>query len=89
MFIGFADAGTAWLGHSPYDMSNPFNTKIVQTPSYIVTVATKRDPMLYAIGLGIRAKILGHYIKFDHGWGYFENKFLKGGLTNISLGLDF
>ena len=24
-----------------------------------------------------RAKILGHYIKLDHGWGLLENKFQK------------
>ncbi len=88
MLVGFIDMGTAWQGTSPYDPSNPFNTRIVQTPSYVVTVVSKRDPMLYASGIGIRAKILGHYIKFDHGWGYFENKFQKG-LTNFSLGLDF
>lgn len=88
MFIGFIDMGTAWQGNSPYDISNPFNTQIVQMPNYYITVSSQRNPMLYSTGIGVRAKVLYHYMKIDHGWGYFENKFLKG-LTTISYGLDF
>lgn len=88
MLIGFIDMGTAWQGSSPYDKSNPFNTQIVQMPNYYITVSSQRNPMLYATGIGVRAKILYHYIKLDRGWGYFENKFLKG-MTTISFGLDF
>lgn len=88
MLMGFIDAGTAWQGSSPYDKSNPFNTQIVQMPNYYVTVSSQRNPMLYSTGIGVRAKIFYHFIKLDHGWGYFENKFLKG-MTTISFGLDF
>lgn len=88
MFTGFIDVGTAWQGSSPYDISNPFNTRIIVTPSYTATVISRRDPMLYATGIGARAKILGHYIKVDYGWGYIEKKF-QTPLTTISLGLDF
>ena len=88
MLIGFADIGTAWQGASPYSLSNPFNTKIIQTPLYNLTVSTQRDPFLYALGFGIRAKILGHYIKFDQGWGYSEKALLKPQST-VSIGLDF
>ncbi|MES2617427.1 MAG: hypothetical protein V4613_06090 [Bacteroidota bacterium] len=88
MIVGFVDIGTAWQGKSPYDISNPFNTRIVKMPNYYITVVSRRDPMLYATGAGIRAKILGHYIKVDYGWGYIEKKFQKP-ITNISLGLDF
>lgn len=88
MFVGFVDIGTAWQGTSPYSTSNPFNTRIVQSTQYIVTVNSQRDPFLYAFGIGARAKILGHYIKADHGWGLFENKFQKA-MTTLSVGLDF
>ncbi len=88
MLVGFVDIGTAWKGASPYSIGNPFNTKIVQTPSYTVTVVSQRDPFLYAFGIGARAKILGHYIKLDNGWGLIENKLQKN-ITTISMGLDF
>lgn len=88
MLIGFVDIGTAWKGKSPYSIENPFNTQLVQAPLYTVTVITQRDPFLYAFGTGIRAKVLGHYIKFDHGWGIIENKLQKG-LSTFSIGLDF
>lgn len=88
MLIGFVDIGTAWNGRSPYSIQNPFNTRIVQAPLYSVSVISQRDPFLYAFGIGARAKILGHYIKFDHGWGLIENK-LQAGLSTFSIGLDF
>lgn len=88
MFIGFADVGAAWIGNSPYDSRNPFNTRIITTPSYTITVNTQRDPFLYGFGFGARAKLFGHYVKLDHGWGLLENKFQKP-MTNFSLGLDF
>jgi Tol biopolymer transport system component len=88
MLVGFMDIGTAWQGSSPYSASNPFNTRIVQSTQYVVTVNSQRDPFLYAFGIGARAKILGHYIKVDHGWGFLENKFLPA-LTTLSMGLDF
>jgi hypothetical protein len=88
MLIGFVDVGTAWKGSSPYSIENPFNTKYVQSSQYVVTVVTQRDPFLYAFGIGARARILGHYVKMDHGFGLIENKFQKG-MTTFSIGLDF
>ncbi len=88
MLVGFIDVGTAWVGSSPYSLENPFNTKIVQSSQYTVTVVTQRDPFLYAFGFGARARILGHYIKMDHGYGLIEKKFQKG-MTTFSIGLDF
>lgn len=88
MLVGFTDIGTAWKGNSPFGIDNPFNTRIVQSQQYKVTVVSQRDPLLYGFGFGVRTKILGHYIKLDQGWGLIENKFQKG-LTSFSIGLDF
>jgi WD40 repeat protein len=88
MVVGFTDIGTAWKGDSPYSIENPFNTQLVQSQQYQVTVVSQRDPFLYGFGLGLRAKVMGHYLKFDHGWGLIENKFQKG-LSSFSIGLDF
>jgi len=88
MLTSFIDIGTAWKGNSPYSIENPFNTRIVQSSQYSVTVVNQRDPFLYAFGFGARARILGHYVKMDHGFGLIENKFQKG-MTTFSIGLDF
>jgi WD40 repeat protein len=88
MLIGFIDIGTAWKGSSPYSIENPFNTTIVSSSQYTVTVVTQRDPFLYAFGIGARARILGHYVKVDRGYGFTENK-LRKGMTTFSIGLDF
>jgi len=88
MVVGFADIGTAWQFATPYSTGNPFNTKLLTTPSYNITVVSQRDPFLYGFGLGLRAKVLGHYLKLDNGWGLIENKFQKN-ITTFSMGLDF
>lgn len=88
MITSFMDIGTAWKGASPYSIDNPFNTVIVQSQQYYITVKSQRDPILYGFGFGARAKILGHYIKVDHGWGLVENKMQKA-MTTFSIGLDF
>lgn len=88
MVCGFADIGTAWRGSSPYSIDNPFNTRIIQMPQYTITVVSQRDPFLYAFGFGVRAKILGHYLKWDCGWGIIESK-LQPALSTFSIGLDF
>ncbi|MCC6818903.1 MAG: PD40 domain-containing protein, partial [Bacteroidia bacterium] len=88
MITGFVDIGTAWKGKSPYSIDNPFNTVIVQSPQYYVTVQSQRDPILYGMGFGARAKILGHYLKYDRAWGIFESKFLRP-MNTFSIGLDF
>jgi Tol biopolymer transport system component len=88
MVTGFVDLGTAWKGKSPYSIDNPFNTVIVQSQQYYVTVQSQRDPMLYGMGFGLRAKIIGHYIKYDRAWGLFESQFLRP-MNTFSIGLDF
>lgn len=88
MLMNFMDFGTAWLGSSPYSKDNPFNTTFVKSNQYLVSVTSRRNPFIYSFGVGLRAKILGHYVKLDHAWGYIENKLQKP-MTTFSLGLDF
>jgi len=88
MLISFLDIGTAWRGSSPYSYDNPFNTINVRSNQYSISVNSQRDPFVYSFGFGARAKVLGHYVKLDHGWGLIESKIQKS-LTTFSLGLDF
>jgi hypothetical protein len=88
IFTVFSDVGTAWTESSPYDDANPFNTVIVDKPSYHITVVSQRNPWVYSFGYGLRTKFLGYYLKFDRAKGFIENK--SGKFENIfSLGLDF
>ncbi|MBC7425137.1 MAG: hypothetical protein H7321_01275 [Bacteroidia bacterium] len=88
MVAPFLDLGTAWVGKSPYDIGNPFNTRIIDQPSYTATVISQRNPFLAGMGFGVRSRILGYYVKFDQAWGLLESKFGKSQQL-FSMGLDF
>ena len=85
---GFADAGTAFTGNTPADVSNPFNTIFVSSPNYQLSVTARRNPWIAGIGFGMRTRILGYFVKYDYAWGYSENGRMPG-MGYFSLGLDF
>lgn len=85
---GFADMGTAFIGKSPSDPANPFNTVGYSTPNYDITVTSRRNPYVLGTGYGIRTRIMGYFVKFDRAWGFMENRWQKP-MYYISLGFDF
>lgn len=88
MLTGFVDAGTAWVGNSPWSRDNPFNTRIIDGGAYRITVTSRRNPFVLGTGLGFRSQVLGYYLKYDYGWGLVENRW-NSGMQYFSLGLDF
>jgi hypothetical protein len=88
MFTGFIDAGTAWVGNSPWSRDNPFNTRIIDGGAYRITVTSRRNPLIMGAGLGMRSRVLGYYLKYDYGWGLVENRWNKG-MSYFTWGLDF
>jgi hypothetical protein len=85
---GFADCGTAFIGNSPADPENPFNTVYYSTPNYDISVTSSRNPFVLGIGGGLRTRFLGYFVKFDRGWGRIENNWLQP-MNYFSLGFDF
>ena len=88
--VGFADVGTAWTGKSPYDDNNSLYTQVVGGPPLPVTVVvqTKREPIVAGYGWGIRARVLGYFMRLDwaHGW---EDGKIGPQIFYWSFSLDF
>lgn len=86
--VGFVDAGTAWLGSSPWSDDNPLNTDVVSNPVVSVTVNYFRDPIVIGYGGGIRAMLFGYFLKLDYGWG-LESGLAQDPILHFSMGKDF
>ncbi|MBN4081556.1 hypothetical protein JYU23_00340 [bacterium AH-315-C07] len=86
--IGFVDAGTAWIGKTPFDEGNSFNTKTIQRDPVKVTLTTIRNPIVYGYGTGLRSRLLGYFVRLDLAWGY-EDSEVQAPLVYVSFSLDF
>ena len=89
--VGFFDAGTAWSGVSPFNRSSAYDTEYVpenQQGTVVVTIETNRDPIVYGYGFGLRAQLLGYFLRFDWAWG-IENRVILPRVFYFSMSLDF
>ncbi len=73
---GFLDIGTAFIGNSPANPMNPFNTVVVTTPNYWMSITSKRNPYLVGTGLGVSANVLRTPIRYELAFGLKEGKLL-------------
>lgn len=86
--VGFGDIGTAWTGISPFSEDNNLNREEIQAGSTQIILRNRREPVVGGFGLGVRARILGYFIRVDHAWGV-ENGVVNDGIWYVSLSLDF
>ena len=86
--VGFFDAGTAWSGVSPFNRSSAYDTEIIERGNVKITIETGRDPIVYGYGFGLRAQLLGYFMRFDWAWGV-ENKIILPRIFYFSMSLDF
>ncbi len=86
--VGFADAGTAWVGLNPLSEENSFNRFVTSSGPITVTVIEEKSPIVGGTGLGIRSRLLGYFVRFDYAWG-IQNGGFSAPLTYLSLNLDF
>ncbi len=87
--VGFFDAGTAWQGRSPYNPDNPINTVFFYNPPTVtVKVNYFRDPIVAGYGVGVRAPILGMFLRADYAWG-IETRVVQKPIWHLALGTDF
>lgn len=87
-FVGFADVGSAWNGKHPYDSDNTFNQVTVTQNPITVTIDNNREPVIWGTGFGLRAKVLGYWLRTDWSWGVDDGRW-QDRLFNLSLHLDF
>ncbi len=86
--VGFADAGLAWYGNSPYSDKNPLNTVFIDGPIAQIEVTYYRDPLVIGYGLGARTSILGYFLRVDYAWGV-ETRQVREPRWHFSFGYDF
>lgn len=89
MLVGFVDCGTAWSGFSPWSSTNPFNQKTYSNGTSYITVFTRRNPILFGTGMGVRCRIYGFNLRADYARGREDGKWLPKGRWYVSIGLDF
>ena len=72
----FLDLGTSFIGASPENPNNPFNTVIITTPNSVIRVTAKRNPWIAGSGLGASFLLLKMPIRYEMAWGLKEGKIL-------------
>jgi WD40 repeat protein len=86
--VGFADIGTAWSGLHPFSDENAWNTEIIENGPMTITLDANREPIVMGYGFGLRAQLLGYFIRLDWAWGV-ENMVVQPRMFYLSLSLDF
>lgn len=88
--VAFTDIGTAWSGSSPFSKANGFNTNQYggKTNPFTATVTDFRNPFLMGVGVGVRSRLLGYYVKLDYAVGISDGEILPS-ITYLTLGRDF
>lgn len=86
--VAFGDIGSAWKGWNPYSDDNTLIKKEISRNSLVVTVIRQIDPIIGGFGFGVRAKILGYFVRADWAWGV-ESMSVQPMQFYISFNLDF
>ena len=86
--VGFGDIGTAWTGRSPWDADNAYDTEVIRNGPIVVYLDTNRDPIVAGFGAGLRAMLMGYFVRADFAWG-IENKYILPRVFYLSFSLDF
>ena len=86
--VGFADAGTAWTGSSPYSEENSLNTQTIQNGPLTISITRQIEPIVGGYGIGLRSRLLGYFIRADWAWGV-EDREVQKPIFYLSLSLDF
>jgi hypothetical protein len=86
--VGFGDIGTAWTGRDPWSGKNAYDTEVYKNGPVSVTLNANRDPIVEGFGGGLRAQLLGYFVRADWAWG-IENGFVLPRIFYLSFSLDF
>jgi hypothetical protein len=86
--VGFGDIGTAWTGQSPWSGENGYDTKIIQNGPVKVVLDSNTEPIVAGFGGGLRAQVMGYFVRADWAWG-IENHYILPRIFYLSFSLDF
>lgn len=86
----FGDIGTAWTGLTPYSEENSLYTRYVESGYISAVVRRQVEPIVCGFGAGLRASLLGYFLRFDYAWGVEDARIVNPkGQFMFSIGLDF
>ena len=86
--VGFADIGTAWTGATPWSGKNAYDIETFENGPISVVLDSNRDPIIYGVGFGARAQLMGYFLRADLAWG-IDNGYVLPKQFYLSLSLDF
>ncbi len=86
--VGFGDIGTAWTGASPWSNENAYDTEVYKNGPVSVIVDSNRKPIVSGFGAGLRAQLMGYFIRADWAWG-IEDGYILPRIFYLSFSLDF
>ena len=86
--VGFGDIGTAWSGTSPWSGQNGYDTQVIKNGPVTVTLDSNTEPIVAGTGAGLRAQIMGYFVRADWAWG-IENHYILPRIFYLSFSLDF
>lgn len=86
--VGFGDIGTAWSGKTPWSGENSYDRDIIVNGPVTVYLDTNRQPIVAGVGAGLRAQLLGYFVRGDFAWG-IENGYILPMVFYLSFSLDF
>jgi hypothetical protein len=86
--VGFGDIGTAWSGKTPWSGKNGYDNETINNGPITVTLDSNREPIVGGFGAGLRAQLLGYFIRADWAWGV-DNHYILPRIFYLSFSLDF
>jgi hypothetical protein len=86
--VGFGDIGTAWSGLHPWSDENAYDNEVIENGPLTITIDSNREPIVAGYGFGVRAMLLGYWMRFDWAWG-IENNIILPRIFYLSMSLDF
>lgn len=87
--IAFGDMGTAWTGWNPYDWDNSLYTSHYTDGNLNISVTEPKEPIVGGVGLGLRTKLFGYFVRGDMAWGIEDGRIAKKPKFYLSFNLDF
>jgi len=86
--VGFADAGSAWTGLTPFNSKNAYDTETLTNGPVTIIVDKNRPPVVFGYGFGLRSRLFGYFVRADWAWGV-EGRVILPRVFYLSLSLDF
>jgi hypothetical protein len=86
--VGFGDIGTAWSGPTPWAGENAYDSQTYKNGPVTVVVDSNRNPIVGGFGAGLRAQLMGYFVRADWAWG-IEERYIMPRIFYLSFSLDF